>query len=574
MEHATTAPKVDYGVSVNQPSERPEHNAWLDDTSSRWWHSAMVNRCVSGASTPDDAALVTIGEMVGSRRYREAASTANRSLPSIDSHDRAGNRIDDIRFDQAWHTLVDGMVKTGTPGRPWTHPDTGYLDRTAMFEMWGRLDIGAGCPISMTTAAVPVLRGASKQSPFVADWIKRIVSHVPQFALAGMAMTEPQGGSDLSGVSTIAEEIEGHAENHGFATHRLNGRKWFVSYPVADVILMLAREPELGGGNRGISCFLVPGWLDETKSRRNGLQLQRLKDKLGTRSLPSAEVDLHDAYGMRIGEPGRGIATIMEMVVHTRHDCATGSLSAHTHALQEAIHWCRNRAAFGAILADQPLMRAVLADLAVEREASLALVWETARSFQQRSPLRRLLPAISKFHVTRRSVAACVEALECMGGNGYCEDFTVARLYRDAQVNSTWEGSGNVITLDVFRALTDDPTIIEHFTTRIRELVNRADQTLAGAIVEKIPDFDASTKVSRGFVTSLATVAQAALLVWKASETADKIDDLIARIFVGSRLGAPDDAAGIIWRTFGEDAAMFEDQGNLIIERVLPAIVG
>jgi putative acyl-CoA dehydrogenase len=402
----------------------------------------------------------------------------------------------------------------------------------------------------MTTAAVPVLKAGGGPT---ARWVPGLTGADGARQLtAGMAMTEPQGGSDLGGSSTLAIE-------QGDGSVRISGHKWFVSHPVADVLLVLAREPGLAEGSRGLSCFAVPGW--GVDGARNRIELQQLKDKLGTRSLASAEVMLREAEGERVGAPGEGIRTIIDMVAHTRMDCALGSTGIMSRAVLEAVHHARGRAAFGKQLVDQPLMRTVLADLALEREAALALSLEVARTFDSGEPLRRLVTAIAKYWVTRRAVAVAVEACEALGGNGYTEQFVVARLFRDAQVNSTWEGSGNVIVLDVFRALARDGGLATLFEQRVRELVERGDAELAERVVAALPSGPASEQGGRQYVGVLAMVLQAALLVDRATHTGDEADLLVARAFVVTRLSA---AGG---RVFGDGGDALSPAAEVLLQR-------
>jgi putative acyl-CoA dehydrogenase len=515
----------------NQPSEIDDHDAWACDTSSRWWLTHLLHDELD----PSDAArLATVGVDVGSNRLRAAADVANRNDPQLEAWDRRGNRIDDVRFDPAWHEVLHAVTSSGVCGLPWNAPGGGYLVRAAAMEQWARLDIGVMCPVTMTAAAVPVLLGDAAGPG--AELARGILEAAAEgrgagHPLMGMAMTEPQGGSDLSTSSTIAiEQADG--------SHRLDGHKWFVSHAVAEGLLVLAREPGLDDGSRGLSCFLVPGWLPD--GARNGIELQRLKDKLGTRSLASAEVLLNGAHGTRIGEPGRGVPTIIEMVVHTRMDCSLGNAGILARAVGEAVHHVRGRQAFGRPLVDQPLMRMVLADLLLEREASLALAYEVARTFQDSDPVGRLVTAVAKYWITRRAVLGCIEVVETLGGNGYCEEFPVARLYRDAQVNSTWEGSGNVMALDVLRAVGRDPMLVGSVRSRIAGLVEGAPDDVASAITAFAARIDPPSGETDGrrFAGRLALAMQAGLLAHRAATTGEDADEVVARAFIATRLEA------------------------------------
>ena len=530
----TTRAATGTGRAHNQPSPIPDHDSWATDTSSRWWLEHFLKACGVDSLGEHEARLTRVGRDVGSRRLRDAADRANRIEPELATYDRWGNRIDDVRFDGSWREVLHAVTASGVCGLPWIDERAGYLVRAAAMEQWARLDIGVMCPVTMTGAAVPVLArdvdgpGAEMASAIVEAAREGRGDGHP---LMGMAMTEPQGGSDLSGSTVVATE-----QSDG--TFTLDGHKWFVSHAVAVGLLVLAREPDAGEGSRGLSCFLVPGWF--AGGSRNGIELQRLKDKLGTRSLASAEVVLRGARATRIGESGRGVPTIIEMVVHTRMDCCLGNAGILARAVGEAVNHVRGRAAFGRTLVDQPLMRMVLADLLLEREASLALAYEVARGFQAKDPVGRIVTAVAKYWITRRAVLGCIECVETMGGNGYTEEFPVARLYRDAQVNSTWEGSGNVMALDVLRALAKDPELVAGVRSRIATLLEGAPDDVASAVAE----FASSIDVPRGetdarrFTGRTALALQAALLAHRAGVTGDEADAVIARAFVATRLEA------------------------------------
>lgn len=511
------APSV---TTLNQAPRMPAHNAWHADISLQYWLAATAGE------VDDDAMrmLGMVGAAVGGHELQDAAERANHFPPQLRTFDRQGNRLDEVSFDAAWHRLLLEVMSSGACALPWQRRDDGYLLRAAAAEMWSRLDMGVMCPVSMTTGAIAVLARAGDEHE---HWMRRLVLDEPTPAIAGMAMTEPQGGSDLAGSSTSAVEQQD-------GSFLLNGYKWFVSHPVADVLLVLARESGMPDDTRGLSCFVVPGWLHD--GTRNGIELQRLKDKLGTRSLASAEVILRNARAHRVGVPGAGVRTIIDMVVHTRMDCAIGSTGIMTRAVQEAVSHACGRRAFGKRLVEQPLMRMTLADLAIEREASLALAFEVARTFQADDRLQRLVPAFAKYWITRRAVAVAVEAVEVLGGNGYTEAFTPARLFRDAQVNSTWEGSGNVIVLDAFRALGRDPSLLDDLTQCVRDL---GGDNLAGCL----PAMPTDEGRGRGFVARLATVLQAALLAARAHDTGDEVDGAVASAFAATRLHATGERA-------------------------------
>ena len=379
------------------------------------------------------------GAVAGSREAREHARRAERNEPILWTHDRYGNRIDEVELDPSWHWLLRGAVERGMAGLPWSDGRPGaHVVRAALFSLWGHLDDGVMCPVSMTYAAVPALRDGAPA--LAAEWEPRLSA--PDYAngaLAGMAMTERQGGSDVRANITRAVE-------DGDGLYELHGHKWFCSYPPCDVFLVLAQA------SGGLSCFLV--------ERGSGMEFQRLKRKLGTRSLASSEVEFHGVVGRLVGEEGRGVSAIIRMVNHTRLDCMLGAVTAYRRGLVEAIHHARHRFAFGAPLIEQPAMLAVLADLALESEAATASALRVARAYDDgdESPLfRRFATAVMKYWLCKRAAGHAAEALECLGGNGYVEDSGMPAVYRGAPLGSIWEGSGNVVALDVLRALMREP---------------------------------------------------------------------------------------------------------------------
>ena len=390
----------------------------------------------------------------GSATAREHGRLANENPPALRTHDRFGNRIDEVEFHPSWHWLMDRAVGHGLHAAPWS-PDAGpnaHLTRAAGFYLWAQVEAGHSCPVSMTYAAIPALR----HSPDLAARYEPLLrSRAYDFGLrdpagkagllAGMSMTEKQGGSDVRANTTTAAPEDG--------TYRLVGHKWFTSAPMNDLFLTLAQAPG------GLSCFLLPRVLPD--GTRNEIRLQRLKDKLGNKSNASAELEYTGATGWLLGEEGRGVRTIIEMVTMTRLDCVLGSAANVRAALSEAAWHAAHRSAFGARLGDQPAMRAVLADLALESEAATTLALRLASAVDARSDadaalLRLALPA-TKYYVCKRAPMVVGEALECLGGNGYVEESPMPRLYREAPLMSIWEGSGNVTALDVLRALGRNP---------------------------------------------------------------------------------------------------------------------
>jgi putative acyl-CoA dehydrogenase len=378
------------------------------------------------------------GAVAGSAEAGEHCRRAERNLPVLRTHDRHGNRIDEVELDPSWHWLLAGAIERGIAGSPWREQrDGAHVLRAALFMLWSNANAGVMCPVSMTYAAVPALRDGAPA--LAAEWEPRLtVSDYRAVALCGMAMTERQGGSDVRANITQARPV-------GAGRYELTGHKWFCSYPPCDAFLVLAQAPA------GLSCLLV--------ERGRGMEFQRLKDKLGTRSLPSAEVEFHGTPGRLVGEEGRGVQAIIRMVNHTRLDCLLGSAASLRRATSEAIHHARHRMAFGRLLAEQPAMANVLADLALESEAATAAALRVARAYDrpEERAFRRLATAVMKYWVCKRAPAHAAEALECLGGNGYVEESWMPLLYRDAPLNSIWEGSGNVAALDVLRAIEREP---------------------------------------------------------------------------------------------------------------------
>ncbi len=476
------------------------------------------------------------GAVAGSVEGREHARRAERNLPVLQTHDRFGNRIDAVELDPSWHWLLRGAIERGMSGLPWREPREGaHVVRAALFSLWGHLDDGVMCPVSMTYAAVPALRDGAPE--LAAEWEPRLTAlDYDCGALAGMAMTERQGGSDVRANITRAEDA-------GDGWYDLQGHKWFCSYPPCDIFLVLAQAPA------GLSCFVV--------ERGAGMEFQRLKDKLGTRSLPSAEVEFHGARARLLGEEGRGVQTIIRMVNHTRLDCMLGSATAQRRGTLEAIHHARHRSAFGAKLVDQPAMRNVLAELAIESEAATAAALRIARAYDDGDPareFRRFATAVMKYWICKRAPVHAAEALECLGGNGFVEDSGLPALYRGAPINSIWEGSGNVAALDVLRALAREPEGFQAFRAEC-ELARGGDRHL-DAHLDRLAAVDATEYDARRVAEDLALALQSSLLVRNAPPA-------VADAFCASRLGGEGGRAYGTLPT-GIDAVA-------IIDRALPA---
>ena len=449
------------------------------------------------------------GAAAGSVEARAHSRRAERNEPRLTTHDRYGNRVDAVDLDPSWHWLLEGAVRRGIHSLPWRDGRPGaHVVRAVLFMLWGNANDGVMCPVSMTYAAIPALRDGSPE--LAAEWEPRLtVEDYERGALAGMSMTERQGGSDVRANITRAEPI-------GNGVYELHGHKWFCSYPPCDVFLVLAQA------RGGLSCFLV--------ERGAGMEFQRLKDKLGTRSLPSSEVEFCGARARLIGEEGRGVPAIIRMVNHTRLDCLLGSTTGLRRGTLEAIHHARHRSAFGARLVDQPAMRNVLADLAIESEAATVTALRVARSYDEPSEaaFRRFATAVCKYWVSKRAAGHAAEALECLGGNGFVEDSGMPLLYRDAPLNSIWEGSGNVAALDVLRAIVKEPEGLPAFLAEcelaagaeprldvhLARVRARVEATFSGADGAS-PDerLDAGQFGARRLVEDLALALQASLLV-------------------------------------------------------------
>jgi putative acyl-CoA dehydrogenase len=472
-----------------------------------------------------------LGLRAGSAEAQEWADQANRHEPVLRTHDRYGNRVDEVDFHPSWHHLMRTAVAEGLAGTPWSEDRPGaHVARTAGGLVWGHTDAGHGCPTSMTYAAIPALRKepelAKVYEPLLTGREYEPELRVPaekRGLLAGMGMTEKQGGSDVRTNTTVATPT---AES---GVYTLRGHKWFTSAPMCDVFLVLAQAPD------GLSCFLVPRVLPD--GTRNTFRIQRLKDKLGNRSNASSEPEFDGTVAWLVGPEGQGVKTIIEMVNCTRLDCVMMSATLMRRTLVEAGHHARHRSAFGARLLDQPLMRNVLADLALESEAATALTLRLAgaadravRGDAGEQAFRRIATAVGKYWVTKRGPAFTAEALECLGGNGYVEDSGMPRHYREAPLLSIWEGSGNVNALDVLRALRRAPDTAQALFGELA-LAQGADARLDAAVA-RLKDLLATTSEAgaRRLVEHMALTLQASLLVRHAPSA-------VADAFCATRLG-------------------------------------
>jgi len=511
----------------------------LEDVNLFSSHRALVEGLRREGAAWAEEEVRAFGELAGRRETIAWGFQANAFPPVLRTHDRGGRRIDEVDFHPSWHALLRLGVEHGLHALPWSRPHRGrpgaQVARAAKFLMLAQVEAGVGCPLSMTYSAVPAL---AAEPELAAEWIPQLTAaaYDPRLvpasekagALCGMAMTEKQGSSDVRANTTWARPA-----GAGCA-YEITGHKWFCSAPMCDAFLVLAQAPG------GLTCFLLPRFTPD--GERNRFHLQRLKDKLGNRSNASSEVKLAAAWARRVGDEGRGVATIIEMVNHTRLDCVLGSAALMRQAVAQAIHYARHRSAFGRRLHAQPLMANVLADLAIESEAATVATLRLAPAYDAAAgapdagnpnagnpddgdpALRRLATAVLKYWICKRAVPVAAEALECLGGNGYVEEWGMARLLREAPLNSIWEGSGNVQCLDVLRAIGRSPASLAALLAEI-ELARGADRRL-DAWMDRLRDelaplggapaaaaLDRAEPLARRLVEGLATALQASLLV-------------------------------------------------------------
>jgi putative acyl-CoA dehydrogenase len=502
--------------------------------------------------------LAAFGKQLGAPDTIRLGFDANRFPPVLRAFDRYGHRVDEVDYHPAWHRLMEIAVGAGLHARPWSSPRAGaHVGRAAGCYMAVQVESGIYCPIAMTYGAVPTLR----QNPaLAAEWLPRVFARtydprcIPatekRSALIGMAMTENQGGSDLRGTTTRAQAAGGEGGRRFF---RITGRKWFMSAPMCDAFLVLARS------DAGLGCFFVPRWTPEGK--RNGIHLVRLKDKLGNRSNASSEAELVDAHGELIGEEGRGISTIIEMSNHTRLDCAIGSAGLMRAATAQAIHHAMHRVAFGKKLTDHTLMSNVLADLALESEAATVLALRLARAYDEDDAAaavwRRVVTPAAKFWICKRAPALAAEAMEVLGGGGYVEDCVLPRIYRELPVNSIWEGSGNVMCLDVLRAIERTPDAVDLLAEELGAS-GPADarlDALVASVVRRLASRDAGDQSQARALTRDLALALQAMLLLRHAPTA------VAEAFCASRLRGEGGVFGLL--PAGTDT-------RAIIERAAP----
>jgi putative acyl-CoA dehydrogenase len=484
--------------------------------------------------------LAALGARFGSAQAIAQGFDANRHSPALRSFDRYGHRIDEVDFHPSWHELMGLSVGAGLHSSPWAEPKRGaHVARAAGFYMLAQTESGVCCPMAMTHGSVPTLR----RSPEIAsEWLPRIFARTYDgrarpaaekgSALIGMAMTENQGGSDLRTNVTRAERYGSEGQRQFY---RLTGHKWFMSAPMCDAFLVLAQT------SAGPTCFLVPRWTPD--GRRNPIRIRRLKDKLGNRSNASSEVEFDGTHAELVGEEGRGIPTIIEMGNYTRLDCAAGSAGLMRQAVAQAIHHAQHRTAFQKRLVDHALMTNVLADLALEQEAATALAMRLARAYGEEDEtaavLRRVVTPAAKFWICKRAPAVAAEAMEVLGGNGYVEEFILARIYREAPVNSIWEGSGNVMCLDLLRVLSRSPNVMDVVMDEVR--ASAAAEPRLKAFLARLTSKSAISAESqaRVFARDLVVSLEAALLIRHAPAA-------VADAFCASRLEGDTGAFGML----------------------------
>jgi putative acyl-CoA dehydrogenase len=515
--------------AFNQPPPLVDYNVFESD--------AVLKESLEreGAAWAQDT-VIELGALAGTQQAIDWGFQANANPPKLRTHDRFGDRIDEVEFHPAWHELMKVAVGHGLHALPWREPRPGaHAARAAAFYVWSQVEGGHGCPISMTYAAVPALR---KMPRLAAQWEPLMtgldydpglrIPSAKKGVLFGMAMTERQGGSDVRSNTTIAKPTGADGEHH------LVGAKWFCSAPMCDAFLVLAQAPG------GLSCFLLPRVLPD--GSRNAFHIERLKDKLGNRSNASSEVAFDGAWAAMVGGEGEGVKTIIEMVNHTRLDCVIGSASLMRQAVAQATHHTAHRRAFGKLLSEQPLMVNVLADLALESEATTILAMRLAGAFDRagdatESSFRRIGVAIAKFWTCKRAIAVVAEALECHGGNGYVEESILPRLYREAPLNSIWEGSGNVNALDVLRAMQREPDSLASYFGEVESV---SDPRLKRAVEEIKKEIANSAEIefrARRIVNRMAVALEASLMLRYG-------DPVAAEYFCSSRLS---DAGGHVF---------------------------
>ena len=539
----------------NQPTPLENYNAYESDAALKHWMTTF-----NGDFAKADVSQY--GHHVG-HELIEAGFLANQYKPEFHPHDRFGNRIDLAKFHPAYHQLMRTAIEAGAHSLPWTSSQNGaHVARAAMEYLHNQADSGSGCPLTMTFAAVPAI----KTTPSLAkDWLPKITArhyderNIPWFekegVTIGMAMTEKQGGSDVRANTTKAMPIDAAKTGPGEA-YELVGHKWFCSAPMCDAFLVLAQT------EKGLSCFLLPRWRPD--GSKNQMYVQRLKNKLGNISNASSEVEFRGAYAQMVGDEGRGVPAIIEMVSMTRFDCMVGSSSLMRAATAQAIHHTSGRNVFGKNLHEQVLMQNVLADLSIESEAALAISMRVGNALdnmhdEQQNLFARVATAIGKYWICKRAPNHAYEAMECLGGVGYVEENIMPRLYREAPVNAIWEGSGNVQCLDVLRAMNKEPKVVEAYLTELASAqgLDKRFDTFLNGLKDEFVDLSTLEYRSRSVVEKLALGLQASVLLKDG-------DAHVAEGFVASRIEKP---AGLNYGTLPNGVNC-----KAIIERAKPLL--
>jgi putative acyl-CoA dehydrogenase len=514
---------------INQPPPLVDYNLFEADR-------PLVEAVRREGAEWAEGRISAVGTYAGGEQAQTLGRLANENGPRLRSHDRYGHRVDEAEFHPAWHELLGKAVSYELHSSPWQDPRPGaHVARGAAFMCMSQAEAGIGCPISMTYSVIPALR---TQPELAAEWEPRFLSSTydprnapaPQKtgALAGMGMTEKQGGTDVRANTTLARPVNGGGPG---AEYELSGHKWFMSAPMCDAFLVLAQA------DGGISCFLFPRWTPD--GERNRFRLQRLKDKLGNRSNASSEIEFDSASAWLVGEEGAGVRTIIEMVNHTRLDCVIGGATGMRAGVAQAIHHASHRSVFGRELSEQPLMQNVLADLAVESEAATISAMRLARAYDEAiaddadaQNLKRIANAVLKYWICKRAPMHAGESLECLGGNGYVEESGMPRLFRESPLNSIWEGSGNVQCLDVLRAMIKSPASLDAFFAEVEEgaVSEPRLDSYAKQLRDELPgDIETIETRARRVVERMALALQASFLVRYG-------DEAVADAFCASRL--------------------------------------
>jgi putative acyl-CoA dehydrogenase len=537
---------------TNQPAPLEDYNLFLGD---RALADALAFNCPQERLAAARGRLSALGAELGRRETYAQADAANRHAPELRAYDRHGRRRDEVEFHPAWHALLALLMRYGLHTGPWSDPLPGaHVERAAGYLLFGEIENGVQCPATMTYGAVPAIRA---DSALAAEWMPKLLARdydqrfipVPgkRSALVGMGMTEKQGGSDVRANTTTATADGG--------AWRITGHKWFFSAPMCDAFLVLAQSPG------GLSCFFMPRFLPD--GTQNAIRLLRLKDKLGNHSNASSEVEFQGAYATLLGEQGRGVPMILEMGVYTRLDCAIVTAGLMRQALSQALWNAAQRVAFGRLLREQPVMKNVLADLALESEAATALVLRLARAYDAQADererlLARVLTPTAKFWICKRGAHFAEEAMEAIGGNGYVEESLLARIYREMPLNSIWEGSGNIMCLDVLRALRKAPDVLAALSAELDAArgAHPAYDRFCAALKERLADAAGFESGARRLTQDLALAVQASLLARHAP-------GFVSEAFCRSRLQAD---LGGAFGTLAPDAPF-----DALIERAMPS---